>query len=153
LDDSSIHTDPSVLADCIIEKKNITMSSFYDHDHDDDLDRFWKKKKNGSNIAAAVAAVVVLATTCTVRFSTIHVRGFNLSHELDAYEQQQQQQQQQISSSKRKQFLRRPSLDRLHLLKQLGYSRNEINDAALIIEKFRKQRLTRDRLEYKDSIP
>ena len=51
------------------------------------------------------------------------------------------------------QQLKRPSLERFHLLKKIGYSRSEINEASLVVEKIRKQRFqTRRKLERIDSI-
>jgi len=101
------------------EKKNSTTISslFYDHDHDDDLDGFWKKKKRGRNNVAAVAVAAAAATAAGIVLAPATTTGVRL----------------QFS----------PSLERLlYLLKQLGYSRNDINEALLEVEKIRKHRLT-----------
>jgi len=108
-----------------------------------------------------------------VRFSTVNVRSYDLclgdnpsvargapisldwyygderSYELDDYEQQQQHHADKDNEHK----LKRPSLERMHLLKQIGYSRREIKEATRRVDKIRKQRFqTRQHLQRMDFI-
>merc|ERR1712238_553380 len=96
-----------------------------------------------------------------VRFSTVNIREYNvclgdnpsvargapisldwqygeeISHVFGDYEQQQQQQQ---APERTTTEFKRTSLERIQLLKQIGYSRKEIQNATHRVQKIRQQR-------------
>jgi len=111
----------------------------------------------------------------TVQFSTVHIREHNfclgdnpavsrgppisldwhytgnaeMLYDIDDYEQELQQLGRQGVTS----CICIPSNDRVHLLKQIGYSRKELREATCRVEKSRNQRLqTKKRLQQMDKI-
>mmetsp|Transcript_30240 Transcript_30240/g.34722 ORF Transcript_30240/g.34722 Transcript_30240/m.34722 type:complete len:207 (+) Transcript_30240:143-763(+) len=92
------------------ENKNASLltsssSFFYNHDYDDELDQFWKKKKGDS----------------------FYDHEYDL--DLNLYCKKQ-----------RTLFLKRLTFERLYVLKtELGYSRQDINAAYVVVETLRNQ--------------
>mmetsp|Transcript_11738 Transcript_11738/g.13201 ORF Transcript_11738/g.13201 Transcript_11738/m.13201 type:complete len:219 (-) Transcript_11738:162-818(-) len=111
----------------------------------------------------------------TVQFSTVHIREHNfclgdnpavsrgppisldwyytrneeMLYDIDDYEQELQQLGRQGVTS----CICIPSNDRVHLLRQIGYSRKELREATCRVEKSKNQRLqTKKRLQQMDKI-